>query len=47
MLHALHTLHALQASRVSEKMNGRYFAQNKIIVSYIEEPAYDKKMKLR
>lgn len=36
-----------EAIRVSEVMNGRYFAKNKIIVSFIEELAYDKKMKLR
>jgi len=36
-----------EAMRVSEVMQGRYFAKNKIIVSFVDEPTYDKKMKLR
>ena len=36
-----------EATRVYEVMNGRFFARNKIIASWIDEAAYDKKMKLR
>jgi len=36
-----------EATRVIEVMHGRFFAKNKILVSFIEEAAYDKKMKLR
>merc|ERR1712216_455159 len=36
-----------EATRVQEVMHGRYFAKNKIIVSFVDEATYDKKMKLR
>lgn len=36
-----------EAVRVLEKMNGRYFAQNRIIATHVDEQTYDKKMKLR
>ena len=36
-----------EATRVHEVMHGRFFAKNKILVSFIDEAAYDKKMKLR
>jgi len=36
-----------EALRLKERMNGRFFAQNKIVATLIEESVYDKKMKLR
>jgi len=35
-----------EAARVKERMHGRFFAKNKIIAEFIEEPQYNKKHKL-
>ena len=35
-----------EAARVLEVMHGRYFAKNKILASYVDEPTVDKKFKL-